>query len=103
MKKFLILTCLLFACNLLFCEIKWLDAKENDDGITAYALCSTEEEVLQVTHWKDLESHFISYTKEEEAAKQDMYLVVFMNLGTVVYEYHKGTKMAAYYVKTIFE
>lgn len=103
MKKFLILTCLLFACNLLFCEIKWLDAKENNDGITAYALCSTEEEVLQVTHWKDLESHFISYTKEEEAAKQDMYLVVFMNLGTVVYEYHKGTKMAAYYVKTIFE
>jgi hypothetical protein len=103
MKRFLILTCLLFACNLLFCEIKWLDAKENDDGITAYALCSTEEEVLQVTHWKDLESHFISYTKEEEAAKQDMYLVVFMNLGTVVYEYHKGTKMAAYYVKTIFE
>lgn len=103
MKRFLILICLLFACNLLFCEIKWLDAKENDDGITAYALCSTEEEVLQVTHWKDLESHFISYTKEEEAAKQDMYLVVFMNLGTVVYEYHKGTKMAAYYVKTIFE
>ena len=103
MKRFLILICLLFACNLLFCEIKWLDAKENDDGITAYALCSTEEEVLQVTHWKDLESHFISYTKEEEAAKQNMYLVVFMNLGTVVYEYHKGTKMAAYYVKTIFE
>jgi hypothetical protein len=103
MKRFIVLTCLLFACNLLFCEIKWLDAKENDDGITAYALCSTEEEVLQVTHWKDLESHFISYTKEEEAAKQDMYLVVFMNLGTVVYEYHKGTKMAAYYVKTIFE
>ena len=103
MKRFLILICLLFACNLLFCEIKWLDAKENDDGITAYALCSTEEEVLQVTHWKDLESHFISYTKEEEVAKQDIYLVVFMNLGTVVYEYHKGTKMAAYYVKTIFE
>ena len=103
MKRFIVLTCLLFACNLLFCEIKWLDAKENDDGITAYALCSTEEEVLQVTHWKDLESHFISYTKEEEVAKQDIYLVVFMNLGTVVYEYHKGTKMAAYYVKTIFE
>ena len=103
MKRFIVLICLLFACNLLFCEIKWLDAKENDDGITAYALCSTEEEVLQVTHWKDLESHFISYTKEEEVAKQDIYLVVFMNLGTVVYEYHKGTKMAAYYVKTIFE
>ena len=102
-KRIAFIVILLTICLNAFCEIKWLDAKENDDGITAYALCSTEEEVLQVTHWKDLESHFISYTKEEEAAKQDMYLVVFMNLGTVVYEYHKGTKMAAYYVKTIFE
>ena len=66
-------------------------------------MCSTEEEVLQVTHWKDLESHFISYSQDKEAAVTDYYLVVFMKIGTVVYEYHKGSKTVGYYVKTIFE
>ena len=103
MKRFIVLTCLLFACNLLFCEIKWLDAKENDDGITAYAVCTTKEEVLEITHWDDLNSHFISYQQDKTVSNQDFYLVVFMRLGTIVYEYHKGTKTVGYYVKTIFE
>lgn len=102
-RKILFIVLFLTFCLNAFSEIRWLDAKDNDQGITAYAACSTEEEVLQITHWKDLSSHFMSYSKETEVAKQDMYLVIFMNLGTIVYEYHKGTKIAGYYVKTIFE
>lgn len=103
MKRFLILTCLLLACNLLFSEIKWVDAEENDEGITAYAVCTTKKEVLEITHWKDLDSHFISYSQDKNASNQDFYLVIFMRLGTIVYEYHKGTKVVGYYCKTIFE
>ena len=103
MKRFLILTCLLLVCNLLFSEIRWADAEENDDGITAYAVCTTKEEVLEITHWDDLNSHFISYQQDKTVSNQDLYLVVFMRLGTIVYEYHKGTKTVGYYVKTIFE
>ena len=104
MKRFLILICLLLACNLLFAEIQWLDIKEdNEDGITAAAICYTEAEVLKITHWKDLESHFISYSQEKNMSNTDFYLVVFMKVGTVVYEYHKGTKTVGYYMKTIFE
>ena len=103
MKRFLILTCLLLACNLLSSEIKWADAEENDEGITAYAVCTTKKEVLEITHWKDLDSHFISYSQDKNASNQDFYLVIFMRLGTIVYEYHKGTKVVGYYCKTIFE
>lgn len=104
MKKFLFVALFMAICFSAFCEIKWLDAEEgNEDGITAYAVCTTKKEVLEVTHWEDLDSHFISYNQEKEAATQDFYLVVFMRLGTIVFEYHKGTKMAGYYVKTIFE
>ena len=103
MKRFIILICLLLACNLLFSEIRWADAEENDDGITAYAVCTTKEEVLEITHWDDLNSHFISYQQDKTVSNKDFYLVVFMRLGTIVYEYHKGTKTVGYYVKTIFE
>jgi hypothetical protein len=104
MKKRIIFIALFMAVYFnAFCEIRWADAEENDEGITAYASCTTKEEVLEVTHWDDLNSHFISYTQDKEPAKQDLYLVIFMRLGTIVYEYHKGTKTVGYYVKTIFE
>ena len=103
-KKIAFIVIFLTICINVFSEIRWLDAEEgNEDGITAYAVCTTKKEVLEVTHWEDLDSHFISYNQEKEAATQDFYLVVFMRLGTIVFEYHKGTKMAGYYVKTIFE
>lgn len=105
MKKRIVLIALFFTiCFNAFSEIKWIDAKEdNEEGITACAVCTTKEEVLEVTHWKDLNSYFISYTQEKEPAQADYYIVVFMRLGTLVYEYHKGTKMCGYYCKTIFE
>lgn len=105
MKKKIIFTVIfLTICFNAFCKIQWLDIEEdNEEGITAAALCLTEEEVLKVSHWKELESHFISYSQDKEAAAADYYLVVFMKIGTVVYEYHKGSKTVGYYVKTIFE
>ena len=102
-KRIAFIVILLTICLNAFCEIKWADAEENDDGITAYAVCTTKEEVLEITHWDDLNSHFISYQQDKTISNQDFYLVVFMRLGTIVYEYHKGTKTVGYYVKTIFE
>lgn len=103
-KRIAFIVILLTICLNAFCEIKWLDVQEdNEEGITAAALCDTEEEVLKVTHWKDLESHFISYSQDKDAAGADVYLVVFMRVGTVVYEYHKGSKAVGCYMKTIFE
>ena len=103
MKRLLIFICLLFACYLIFAEIKRKDAEKNDDGITSYATCTTKKEVLEVTHWKDLDSYFISYTIDPKPSEYDVYLVIFMNLGTMVYEYHKGSKSVACYCKTILE
>lgn len=102
-KRLLFIVLVLAICINAFSEIKWADAEENEDGVTAYAVCTKKEEVLEITHWKDLDSHFISYTQDKTASDRDFYLVVFMNLGTIVYEYHKGTKTVGYYVKTIFE
>lgn len=102
-KRISFIVIFLIICFYAFSEIRWADAEENEEGITAYASCTTKEEVLEVTHWEDLNSHFISYTKDEKEAEQDLYLVIFMRLGTIVYEYHKGTKMISYYCKTIFE
>ena len=104
MKKLFFVALFMAMCFSAFCEIKWLDVKEdNEEGITAGAVCTTEEEVLKITHWKDLSSHFISYSQDKEASGADVYVVVFMKLGTIVYEYHKGSKAVGYYVKTIFE
>ena len=104
MKRLSILICLLLACNLLFAEIQWQDVdKDNENGITAMALCDTEEEVLKVTHWTSLKPYFKSYLSNDVPVQQTAYLVIFMNLGTVVYEFHKGSKAYGYYMKTIFE
>lgn len=103
MKKVSLIFLLLLFCFNLFSEITWQDAEENEDGITAYAVCTTKKEVLEVTHWEDLDSHFISYTKNNVVSNSDFYLVIFMNIGTIVYEYRKGSKSIGYYIKTIFE
>ena len=103
MKKVSLIFLLLLFCFNLFSEITWQDAEENEDGITAYAVCTTKKEVLEVTHWEDLDSHFISYTKNDVVSNSDFYLVIFMNIGTIVYEYRKGSKSIGYYIKTIFE
>lgn len=103
MKKIIILTCLLFACNLLFAEIIWEDVEKNDEGITACAACTTKKEVLEVTHWKDLDSHFIYYIQDKEVSEKDFYIVFFTNIGTLVYKYSKGTKTIAYYFKSFLD
>ena len=103
MKKVSLIFLLLLFCFNLFSEITWQDAEENEDGITAYAVCTTKKEVLEITHWKDLDPHFVSYTKNNVVSNSDFYLVIFMNIGTIVYEYRKGSKSIGYYIKTIFE
>ena len=103
MKKVSLIFLLLLFCFNLFSEITWQDAEENDEGITAYAVCTTKKEVLEITHWKDLDPYFISYTKNDVVSNSDFYLVIFMNIGTIVYEYRKGSKSIGYYIKTIFE
>lgn len=103
-KRFLFIVIILTILTNVFSEIKWQAAeKDNENGITAYAVCNTREEVLQVTHWNSLDPYFKSYITEEDEATQDFYLIIFMNIGTIVYEYHKGTNVVGYYVKTIFE
>lgn len=103
MKKVSLIFLLLLFCFNLFSEITWQDAEENEDGITAYAVCTTKKEVLEITHWKDLDTYFVSYTKNDVISNSDFYLVIFMNIGTIVYEYRKGSKSIGYYIKTIFE
>lgn len=102
-RKILFIVLFLTFCLNAFSEIRWKDADKNEDGVTAYAVCDTKSEVLEVTHWNDLNSHFISYQQNDYVSNKDFYLVVFMSVGTIVYEYRKGTKSVGYYVKTIFE
>ena len=102
-KRLSFIVIFLTFCFYTFSEIRWIDPEENDEGITAYAVCTTKEDVLEITHWDDLKSHFISYQQDKNVSEHDFYLVVFMRLGTIVYEYHKGTKAVGYYCKTIFE
>ena len=101
-RKLLFIVIILTICFCAFSEIHWLDMSDNED-VNAAAICYTKKEVLEVTHWKDLDSHFHSYLKADKASEDDYFLIMFIDLGTCVYEYHKGTKAVGYYFKTIFE
>ena len=108
MKRLLILICLLFACSLLFSEIKWIDFDKNDErykDYTALAVCSEKSEVLEITHLKSLDPYFISYQTDETMHnnKTSVYLVTFTKLGIVIYEYVPNSKTVGVYAKSLFQ
>lgn len=105
MKRALVLIFMLFVCNLLFAKVEWLDVEEmgfDKDSFlypSAVATCETEEEVLKITHWKNLEDNFKTYLTEKEPADKNYYVVMFTNLAVLVYEVNKGSKVYRYYFK----
>ena len=66
MKRFILVLILILSASGLFAKIKWLELSEEqkDNGYNAIAFCTTEEEVLSITHIKDLEPYFKTYQKE---------------------------------------
>jgi hypothetical protein len=106
MKRFLILICLLLACNLLFAEIQWFDVPEEfQEDYTAIATCTSKKEVLEITHVKDLQPYFVSYRTgtDKNYNNYSVYVVYFSKLGFLVEEYLPNGKTIAMYAKTIFQ
>lgn len=106
MKKIILVLILALSVSGLFAKTEWIDLTEEqkEAGYTAIAYTDTKEEVLKITHVKDLEPYFKTYQKVdyENDSNKTIYIVVFFSLGVNVMEIAPHSNVAAMYIKTIF-
>ena len=111
MKKLLTLVLLLFVSFNLFAQITWADISddEKEQGLIGRALCTSENEVFEITKLKSLEPYFIKYLSVKDYLGKDitpqttLYVVTFTNMAVMVHEIKKDSKIVNVYIKFLIE
>lgn len=117
MKKIFLVLPLMFVCLLSYAEVKWFDLEqirdlgrvlehtldEDNIEVTAACYCPSEEDVLKITRWQNMNDNFKYYITQSDNFPDTTYVAVFAKTNfvriTMVLHTMKGEPVIEYFCR----